>query len=190
MTAFIVHPYSDARPADRQWCSDQLALFTTQLPDVEQYHAYCVGSTDYATALRVYWELSGHMVIVEHDIVPTEEQVRELIDCPHPLCTIPYWLWPESTGLTYALCSAFLVTEHGKVCVPDGEAYADFSALGLVKLSAEFRASVGKPSIVQWNNVDIEINRLVSLGHYRWHIHRPMVEHYHGPRLKETMHAR
>ena len=187
MTAYIVHPYSDARPADRQWCSDQLALFIQQLPDVEQYYAYCVGSTDYATALRVYWELSGHMLIVEHDIVPTEEQIRELIDCPHPLCTVPYWLWPKSTGLIDAIQS---VRTDGNFDVPPDQKFADFSSLGLVKLSAEFRASVGKPSIVQWNNVDIEINRLVSLGHYRWHIHRPMVEHYHGPRLKETMHAR
>lgn len=45
---------------------------------------------DYARAFRDWWDLPMDIVIVEQDIVPTVEQIRELIEHPDEWVSAPY----------------------------------------------------------------------------------------------------
>lgn len=53
---------------------------------------------------------AGHryepFVLVEHDIAPTFEQIKEVAECPEPLCGFPYIYYPGK--ITWALgCAKF-----------------------------------------------------------------------------------
>ncbi|MHB1701118.1 MAG: hypothetical protein ACYCSN_13490 [Acidobacteriaceae bacterium] len=178
MTAFLVHPFSEARRIeDRQPTNNALEALKALMPDLTQYECRCEGPNDYATGLRVYWELSGDMIICEHDIVPTEEAIRSLLACHDPVCTVPYILYPESTGLPYAILS-----------VLEAEWFtAKKSSLGLVKLSASWRARVPKPDYVDWRAVDIQINKLVDASGLWWHLHLSQcIKHNHQSKVRSV----
>jgi hypothetical protein len=71
---------------------------TRSLPNVELRN---VGSSD-----QSYWELLVELwrgetfIVVEHDIVPTQEQLQEIWDCPEEWCSRPYRMGDiETTAL-------------------------------------------------------------------------------------------
>lgn len=56
--------------ADMRWCGD------------DAYH--------YWRVIRELWAEGKPLILVEHDLVPTPEQLQELADCPEPVCTVRY----------------------------------------------------------------------------------------------------
>ncbi len=178
MTAFLVHPFSESRRLeDRQPTNDALARLKETMPELTQYECRCEGSNDYATGLRVYWELAGDMIICEHDIVPTEDAIRSLLRCHELTCSVPYLLYPESTGLSHLIYS-----------VQGTEWFtASRSALGLVKLSASWRSRVPKPEYVDWRALDIQVNKLVEASGLRWHLHlSENIVHNHQSKIRSS----
>ena len=59
----------------------------------------------YWRLLRDRWRDGGKFLLVEHDILPWPGALRELWDCPHRWCSLPYYL---QSGVGYAFgCTKF-----------------------------------------------------------------------------------
>lgn len=47
----------------------------------------------YSRELMKVWNKGNDIIVLEHDIVITPEQLNELINCPHPNCAFAYELY-------------------------------------------------------------------------------------------------
>ena len=55
----------------------------------------CVGEDAYHELLRRCWRTGMDFLVVEHDIVVTDEAIQDLVDCPEPWCAQPYMVAGE-----------------------------------------------------------------------------------------------
>jgi hypothetical protein len=127
----------------------------------------CTDDYDYDKLFRVFWNANATLVNVEHDVRVSSDVLNELIDCGHDFCTIPYVLYPVTTGLKEPTSS---VSSNGV-----------FSSLGCVKLSmARTKARVLWDSVC-WNLVDFAVNNTLKqeIAGFRWHVHTGSVFHDH-----------
>ena len=71
---------------------------------VEPFNGYIiplVSDYDYAGYLKQRWHLNEKFINVEHDVVPTEEQLYSIWDCKHPWCGYDYEVsWGKCLGCT------------------------------------------------------------------------------------------
>jgi hypothetical protein len=128
-----------------------------------------VGKDNYAywRAMSERWGTTESLVIVEHDISFTGEQLKSFEDCPEPWCVFSY--------------------PH-----PDAEGLLDHS-LGFTRFRAELmtRVSAGAvgrgrsnfpppsmPMKIHWNRLDGLINETLRRNCFKPHVHG-QVKHYH-----------
>jgi hypothetical protein len=153
----ILHPYVPGlRPVDQAPCWEALSVLRQEWDDVV-YDIPCVGEYDYAEGLDRYWKPYAGVLIVEHDIAPTIEQVRELEGCPGLFCAMDYAgpSWPSWAAVPYATC------------------------IGLAKLSNSLHeGSTRRPFVprVHWHDVAGALEQVIG----RPHIHPGPVAHYHN----------
>jgi hypothetical protein len=138
---------------------------------------------DYWAGLNRFWRSPADLVLVEHDIEVTDEHVRELLDCPHALCSWAYranWISSGFAGGVIAAGTGARDSEYN----PDpgylqgGEEWAAWSAIGLVKVTAEAR--VGPLRAEPWQRLELAVHDAVNQPVRRpWHMHWPPVNHWH-----------
>lgn len=120
----------------------------------------------YGRLVRQLWRSRSTVIICEHDVVPTREQLTTLHECEHDWCSYSY----------------------------DGDLYPGGPMFGLVRLSgrmmtehphaAEVALITGKRKDLEavWWQVDALMARDLKIRGVAWHEHSPAVHHAHvGP---------
>lgn len=139
----------------------------------------CRDDLDYWRGLLQHWDGDVTIINIEHDMDAADEHVQALIDCPHPLCSWAYRCNWASTGILGGVIAAGLGARDGD-SNPDpgylqgGEEWAAWSAIGLVKITAEARVGPLHPEI--WQRLELSIHDAVR-GPF--HMHWPLVPHHH-----------
>lgn len=110
----LLHPYVPGhRPADQ--CPTWEALSQLDMLGIDEVrHVPCTGPSNYAWALRDLVDAGEDVIVVEQDIVPTQEQWTDLRWCRKSFCAADYLveagvLWsriPGGFGLGLAKISA------------------------------------------------------------------------------------
>jgi hypothetical protein len=120
----------------------------------------------YGRLIRGLWRSQVTVIICEHDVVPTRDQLSTLHDCDHDWCSYSY----------------------------DGDLYPGGPMFGLVRLSGRLMANhphaaevaliTGKRKDLEavWWQVDALMARDLKIRGVEWHQHAPVVHHAHtGP---------
>jgi len=152
----VLHPYvAGYRPRDQAPCWEALHR-VSEATGAVLLHVRCDHPMAYADGLQRAVEASYVVVTCEQDIVPTPEQVHELVHCPWDYCAMDYEL------------------ECGKLW----SAGADHACLGLAKMTHSAWDHVkAKPRVprVYWSDLAYEVSMRLGL----WHLHAGPVEHRH-----------
>lgn len=130
----------------------------------------CDDTFGYWQGLSQWWESDHTLINVEHDLEWSDEQISELVACPHPLCSWNYRCHWSSSGQVNGVLPH---TMDGKFVEP-GDEWADWSAIGLVKVTPQVRiAPLPKEP---WQRVEKAIDEAVKKP---WHLHGPELPHHH-----------
>jgi hypothetical protein len=170
----IAVPYTPQklRPETARWAADNNALMrdVSEAPDT------------YYRALCEWWAETDSVVIVEHDMLPADGVVEEMLHCPEPWCSSPYPLSGMTLGVWLTLDGA---TSELFNSPHVGVAHCT-DALGCTKFSAELSTSL--PALVVesgtfnqqdgwvpyvWQFNDARISRLLRLNGLTPHLHAP-----------------
>lgn len=153
----VLHPYVPGlRPADQAPCWEALSQVHAH-GDMMLLDFPCESEYDYAEGLELYWPPADVMVIVEHDIAPTHDQVLELAKCPELFCSMDYSGpgWPSWAACDIAAC------------------------IGLAKLDGKLRSMTDRrPCVprVHWHDVGGALWDVFGPAH----VHPGPVAHYHA----------
>lgn len=139
----------------------------------------CVDELGYWRALDGLWASGVTIVNVEHDMQVTDRHVAALLACEHPLCSWAYACHWASTGLAHDVIAAGTgmrdrATNPDPGYLTGGEEWAAWSAIGLVKITAEAR--VAPLRCEPWPFVELAVHDAVKRP---WHMHWPSVPHHH-----------
>lgn len=132
----------------------------------------CVGDFDYSRGLASAWATGKTVVNVEHDLEVSDDLIAALVDCPEPLCSWAYLVYPVS-GIHDGPAYPFTAGNPGP-WIREGEQWADWAAPGFIKVRPDART--GPLPEKHWLGVEAATN-FHTPG--RWHIHWPAVEHHH-----------
>lgn len=137
--------------------------------------------TEFLHARLQVWQ--APYILIAQDNVPTEKQVFELVDCPKPVCTIPYrlregqWsLWdikPSGLSGTYW---QFLERPFPEYNQYSGLGFIKFGRSAIVKLRSHDPKEYGIPKM-PYNMIDYNISLLLKAIGIQWHIHDGEVKH-------------
>lgn len=172
----IVVPYTPAKlhPETAQWAASNNA----RMYDVSS------DSTRYYRALCEWWAEDGDLLIVEHDMLPADGVVEEMLNCSEPWCSSPYQLriiaapglYLTMDGITSETFSQKMLDHHRS----GGDLYCT-DALGCTKFSAELKARL--PELVvesgtvsdwepyAWRFNDVRISGLLRRDGVTPHLH-------------------
>lgn len=155
--ATLCHLYNpEVRPNDQVMTWDCL-MFSSWPHNLQVWHRRCTYELDMRNWLQFHWEDDGDLLTWEQDIVATPDHVRQLRQCPEPVCAWSYLL------------------PHGVVWdeVPGG------ASLGLWKATSEARRAVtATPPVprVPWRDLASALGeRLPPV-----HVHYPCIVHNHS----------
>lgn len=174
----ILHPYNpNVRPQDQTetWeILDHIAGYCIE-------HVNTVEPTAYEEAIRYNWNLGKPFIIVEHDIVPTQQIIDEIASCEEEICVANYYLYECNTHIKEPISSHRIVTKghYGKIEALKNitnEEYADLYGFGLAKITP-FDRYPWMPT-KSWFNVDTRLSQYTFSRAKRAHIHST-VEHNH-----------
>src|SRR5258708_29468904 len=126
-------------------------------------------STAYWRLFCDLWSEGERFMIVEQDVVPTDEQLGRLEFCPYDWCVFPHWCGGSyAYGLGCVRFSAGLMRRH-----PDAmERIAQNDQLGV------------EPGY--WPRMDSFVAMALSTAGARQHHHHPPVVHLHEYELPPT----
>lgn len=130
----------------------------------------CDADEDYSLGVAAWWEHAAPIVNLEHDLEVTDREISDLLACPHSLCAHNYPMHWISTGNPNEVLPH---TMNGKF-VQEGDEWAEWSAIGLVKIALEARTGSLYPC--HWHQVEDAIDKAVT---GLWHLHGPPLKHHH-----------
>lgn len=175
----IVVPYTPEklRPETAQWAASNNA----RLRDVS------AAPEAYYDALCEWWGEAGDLLIVEHDMLPADGVVDEMVACSQLWCSSPYQLAHVSSALYSTLDGVTSERFSQKVfdhCAAGNKAY-DTDGLGCTKFSADLKTQwptlvvesgtvSGWAPHVWWLN-DVRITQLLRRGGMTPHLHAPSI---------------
>lgn len=139
----------------------------------------CRDDFDYWRHLSVAFQGSHTVVNLEHDIEVTDDHVAALIGCPYPLCSWAYDVHWASTSLRDDVIAAGNGARDADRH-PDpgflqgGEEWAEWSAIGLVKITPDARVAPLRRE--PWQRLELAVHDAVTRP---WHMHWPPVPHHH-----------
>jgi hypothetical protein len=120
----------------------------------------------YGRLVRQLWRSQVGVIICEHDIVPTPEQLTTLQTCDHDWCSYSYddGLYPRGPMFGLVRFSGRLMADYPH--------------------AAEVALVIGKrrDTEAEWWRVDALMARDLTIRGVAWHEHAPAVHHAHvGP---------
>lgn len=179
MAPLVLFPWSERRPAADRADTDTLRrLLAVGGWDVLPWRLE--GPWAYWELLRDLWgwDTADPLVIVEHDVVPTVEQLAAMCDCAAPACTTPYPLRHGEPSVWDQLPDADRIGYRDWSAIPE---YVGGSSLGCVTLTKALRDEVGPPRRVAWDWLAEAVSdQLVAAG-VLWHVHiGPAIHHHRG----------
>jgi len=152
----LLHVYHPAkRPNDQEetWRACELLQRGVSITTV---HCPTIGRDGYWKALEMAWDIPDVLVVLEQDIVPTWEQVREVVDCAEGYCAFDFEL---AHGVPWSE-------------VPGGHGF------GLAKFDYGYRHLIKErprvPHVAWPDTVPVLHERLGEV-----HVHRPCIKHNH-----------
>jgi hypothetical protein len=144
----------------------------------------CDDDLAYWRGLQRHWDSDLTIVNLEHDLEVADEHIARLLACPYPCCSHAYACHWASTGLPHDVYAAGLggrdiksqpIAEY----LQGGEPWANWSAIGLVKLAPAART--GPLREEPWSQLELAVHDAVKRP---WHMHwdtpeMPPVVHHH-----------
>ena len=130
----------------------------------------CEDPFDYWQAFSEWWETDETICNVEHDIEANTDHVDALLGCPHPACAWIYAGHWRTTGQSDDVLAHLCDGRPGKL----GDEWADWVALGLIKLAPEART--GPLRREPWMALENAVNDAIA-GPV--HMHGPAAHHHH-----------
>jgi len=178
-TGKIVHFYVD-EALNKDYCQKTFQIVAA-LRDKYPIESVCNPKEDYAywKNLKERWALDD-LVIIEQDIVFTEEQLVELLECEHRDCTYACKLYPATTLLpepVWSIGENHLPNRIRLYTLEEKPEFCNFSAIGFIKLSLETQKRVMLNTPTHWKFVDLAI--FGEIKDLKLHVHYE-VEHGHG----------
>jgi hypothetical protein len=159
----LVCPYVPGRLDPDTWLAVIHSKLRYRLVEMPAWDEYA-----YGRLVRRLWAGGMTFIIVEHDVVPTADQLAEIAACGHDWCYYDYDtdLYPRGPMFGLVRFSGRLTREHPH--------------------AAEVALITGsrKDQEVEWWRVDSMMARdlTIRLGPDSWHVHTPPVAHRHpGP---------
>ena len=163
------------------------------------FHTHACDEIGYIEVWRCLWETPGSLIVVEHDMVPTPDQVAAIASCRERLCVGAYlqrrhansgmthrtWTVRPQPGQKPIEGTDGCFVGFGKEAVQirvleEGDAWADLYGFGLVKLSEPLRRELTPAwldSAQKWSSLDTRLSLVTSELGIRAHVHWPLVEH-------------
>jgi len=136
--------------------------FLLMLPTCKYHINFITAETDdlnaYPQFVKDNWNKED-LIMLEHDIVPTQEQIDALLNCNYDLCNYSYYI-PISANNGYGLLD---------------------TGLGLAKFSLNFQRNNNVNEVFNTNtfiNIDAKVNEYLNAHNYKWHNHG-IVKHNH-----------
>jgi len=155
----IVHFYVDKA---FYWahCQRTFALIESLREDYNIESVRLDGSDDYAywKALKELWGLAD-LLLIQQDIVFTEEQLNEILECEHPDCAFAYRLYPITTALpdeVWSVGENRLPERIRLFTIEEKPEFCSFASLGFIKLSKDTQRKVELDAPVTWRFIDLE----------------------------------
>jgi len=136
----------------------------------------CKLDTDYDKGFNYMLSLNETFLIIEQDIVPTYEQLIEMIECKEPICVANYKLYPTST----ALKTPVLAHRNNMKFISPSDTTAELYGLGLVKFSKSVLPLLKDHESGTWNTLDTRISQLTNSKGYKAHIHSEVPHNHKG----------
>lgn len=163
----VVVPYIDGMLRDETTAAVMAwgGSYTFEQLDRTDPHAY-------AKALVSWWEFGLDLVVVEQDIVPAPGMIQGLLACPQPWCGHAYHVGEGRYAYGLGLCkfNSLLIAERPTAAM------------------LAMRDMNGKFNRIEWPSVNEAIERQVSRFGFTIHLHEPVVEHLHYPRVTTGEH--
>jgi hypothetical protein len=112
------------------------------------------------------WRSQRSFVLCEHDVVPTLDQLDEIVNCRHEWCSFSYDSDMYARGPMFGL------------------ARFDSAVMLAHPLAAEVSTMADREKMIgrTWHDLDAHVARDLSIRGVKWHEHSPPVHHAHaGP---------
>lgn len=168
-------------PYTREPLSSLYGLFDHHIAVMRQN----VSGSDYFywELLRHYWGYPGDLLIVEHDMQVTDDDILALVECKEPLCSQAYkrsgdFYWCHNVTPTPYDPGGWGNQQSKWLDPPVGKrhSFAGFSGLGCCKIT--HRARYGKwLRATRFQKLDQAVTQALATP---WHIHWPGVGHEHN----------
>lgn len=141
-----------------------------------QYSLWQIDPTDehaYPRLFATLWERAETFVILEHDVVPTVEQLWTIIGCDHDWCSFPYGDYNQHVGPVFGLVRFDRRIMEAHPHLPKSAVHVGSD----------------HPRPVYWWNVDNRVARDLQIRHVPHVFHTPPVLHDHrGEPTKARIH--
>lgn len=134
----------------------------------------CDGTFGYHLALRQAAEQTNlALVVVEHDMMPTEADLAGLLDCDDDFCACAYRLYPKTTN-----CSVPVWAHRNAdgTWIDSGQERAGRVGLGVTLLTVGPLREALRQGPWEWGVLDDRLSKAIAAT---WHVHWPAVEHLH-----------
>jgi len=129
-------------------CKYHIKIKTAEITDLNAYPQF----------VKDNWNIED-LILLEHDIVPTQEQINALLNCKEDLCNYSYYI-PITANNNYGLLD---------------------TGLGLSKFSLNFQRNNNVNEAFNTNtfiNIDAKVNEYLNAHNLKWHNHG-IVKHNH-----------
>ena len=177
MNPIIFHPYSMSRPHEQFETWECLETLKQCYP---VYNHLCSATDDYDRGLYSVWNKGHGLVIIEQDIVSTQDMVRNLIDSQDIAAAQAYYLHtiePEPV-LAHRQYTDNMATRW----IEQGETQGDLIGLGFAYFSAEAQTYVDIAALSinrRWDNLDVRLSQVFYSKGITFSIHYPVAKHNH-----------
>lgn len=176
-TTIIFHPYSLTRPQEQLETWKVLDCLNRMYP---VYHHLCAKPDDYDKGLASRWNKGYDLIIIEQDIVPTLDMIRNLVHFQALIAAQAYYLYTiENEPVIAHRCYTDNMATRW---IEPEETQAHLIGLGLAYFSKKSQSLVDLTTLSpnrRWDNLDVRLSQAFYAQGLTFNIHYPVVTHNH-----------